>query len=44
MRLEKKATVVSTSVAALLVLMKMTVGIFSGSIAVLASAIDSLLD
>ena len=44
MRLEKKATVVSTSVATLLVLIKMTVGIFSGSIAVLASAIDSLLD
>ncbi|MCK4874977.1 MAG: cation transporter, partial [Sulfurimonas sp.] len=44
MRLEKKATLVSTSVAALLVLIKMTVGIFSGSIAVLASAIDSLLD
>ncbi|MDT8338748.1 MAG: cation diffusion facilitator family transporter [Sulfurimonas sp.] len=44
MRLEKKATVVSTSVAAVLVLMKMSVGIFSGSIAVLASAIDSLLD
>ncbi|MFA7611078.1 MAG: cation diffusion facilitator family transporter, partial [Sulfurimonas sp.] len=44
MRLEKKATVVSSSVAALLVLIKMSVGIFSGSIAVLASAIDSLLD
>lgn len=44
MRLEKKATVVSTSVAAVLVLLKMTVGLFSGSIAVLASAIDSLLD
>ena len=44
MRLEKKATLVSTSVAALLVVIKMTVGIFSGSIAVLASAIDSLLD
>ena len=44
MRLEKKATVVSTSVAALLVVMKMTIGIFSGSIAVLASAIDSFLD
>jgi len=44
MRLEKKATVVSTSVAAVLVVMKMTVGILSGSIAVLASAIDSLLD
>jgi cation diffusion facilitator family transporter len=44
MRLEKKATVVSTSVAAILVIMKMTVGVLSGSIAVLASAIDSLLD
>ncbi len=44
MRLEKKATIVSTSVAALLVLMKMIVGILSGSIAVLASAIDSMLD
>ncbi|OIP53196.1 MAG: cation-efflux pump [Helicobacteraceae bacterium CG2_30_36_10] len=44
MRLEKKATVVSTSVAGLLVVMKLTVGIFSGSVAVLASAIDSFLD
>jgi len=44
LRLEKKATVVSTSVAALLVLIKMTVGVLSGSIAVLASAIDSFLD
>ena len=44
MRLEKKATVVSTSVAALLVILKMTVGVLSGSIAVLASAIDSFLD
>jgi len=44
MRLEKKATVVSTSVATLLVLMKMTIGIMSGSIAILASAIDSFLD
>ena len=44
MSIEKRATVVSTSVAALLVVMKMTVGILSGSIAVLASAIDSMLD
>ena len=44
MRLEKKATVVSTSVAGLLVLIKMSIGILSGSIAVLASAIDSFLD
>jgi cation diffusion facilitator family transporter len=44
MRLEKKATVISTSVAGLLVIIKMTVGVLSGSIAVLASAIDSFLD
>ncbi|MBN2894304.1 MAG: cation transporter [Campylobacterales bacterium] len=44
MRLEKKATIVSSSVAAVLVLFKMTVGILSGSIALLASAIDSFLD
>lgn len=44
MRLEKKATLISTSVASLLVIMKMSIGILSGSIAVLASAIDSLLD
>lgn len=44
MRLEKKATIISTSVAALLVIIKMVVGILSGSIAVLASAIDSMLD
>ena len=44
MRLEKKATIVSTSVAGILVIIKMTVGIMSGSVAVLASAIDSFLD
>lgn len=44
MRLEKKATVISTSVAATLVIIKMSVGILSGSVAVLASAIDSFLD
>lgn len=44
MRLEKKATIISTTVAATLVIIKMTVGILSGSIAVLASAIDSMLD
>jgi len=43
-RLEKQATIISTSVAGILVLIKMTVGVLSGSIAVLASAIDSLLD
>ncbi|RLA70572.1 MAG: cation transporter, partial [Epsilonproteobacteria bacterium] len=41
---QKKATVVSTSVAVVLVIVKLTIGIASGSIAVLASAIDSLLD
>ncbi len=44
MRLEKKATLASSSVAALLVFLKLAVGILSGSIAILASAIDSLLD
>jgi len=41
---QKRATVVSTTVATLLVLVKLTIGIASGSVAVLASAIDSLLD
>ena len=41
---QKRATVVSTSVATLLVFVKLTIGIASGSVAVLASAIDSLLD
>ena len=44
MRIEKKATVISTSVASLLVVIKMVIGIMSGSVAVLASAIDSFLD
>ena len=41
---QKRATVVSTSVAALLTVFKLLVGIASGSVAVLASAIDSILD
>lgn len=41
---QKKATVVSSSVAALLTIIKLVVGIASGSVAVLASAIDSVLD
>lgn len=41
---EKRATMISSSVAALLVLTKTAVGILSGSVAVLASAIDSALD
>ncbi len=41
---QKKATVVSSSVAIILVIVKLAIGIASGSVAVLASAIDSLLD
>ncbi len=41
---QKKATVVSSSVAAFLTLMKFAVGLLSGSVAVLASAVDSILD
>lgn len=41
---QKKATIISSSVATVLVIVKLVVGIFSGSVAVLASAIDSLLD
>ncbi|WP_200414952.1 cation diffusion facilitator family transporter [Arcobacter sp. FWKO B] len=44
MTLQKKATIVSSSVAALLTLMKFSVGLASGSVAVLASAVDSILD
>lgn len=41
---QKKATVVSTSVAAFLTLIKLIIGVASGSVAVLASAVDSILD
>lgn len=41
---EKKATLVSSAVAAMLVVVKIVVGVLSGSVAVLASAIDSALD
>ena len=44
MTLQRKATLISTSVAAFLTIMKFVVGIMSGSVAVLASAIDSILD
>jgi ferrous-iron efflux pump FieF len=44
MTLQKKATVVSSSVAAVLTLIKLAIGIASGSVAVLASAVDSVLD
>ncbi len=41
---QKKATVVSSSVAAVLTFIKLAIGITSGSVAVLASAVDSILD
>ena len=44
MRLEKKATIVSSTTAVLLIIMKVSIGVISGSVAVLASAIDSVLD
>lgn len=44
MRIEQKATLISSSVAFVLVALKLTFGILSGSVAVLASAVDSLLD
>jgi cation diffusion facilitator family transporter len=44
MTAQRKATIVSSSVAAILTLIKLTVGIASGSVAVLASAVDSVLD
>ena len=41
---QKQATIISSSVATLLVFVKLVIGIASGSVAVLASAIDSILD
>jgi len=41
---QKRATVISSTVATFLVLIKLVIGVASGSVAVLASAIDSLLD
>ena len=44
MTLQKKATLISSSVAGILTLIKLVIGIASGSVAVLASAVDSILD
>ena len=44
MTLQKKATIISSATAGILVIIKFTIGVLSGSVAVLASAIDSLLD
>ncbi len=41
---QKRATMVSSSVAMSLVMLKVIIGLLSGSVAVLASAIDSILD
>jgi cation diffusion facilitator family transporter len=41
---QKKATLISSAVATVLVFIKLIIGIMSGSVAVLASAIDSILD
>jgi len=44
MTLQKKATLVASATSAFLIIIKLTIGIISGSVAVLASAIDSVLD
>ena len=44
MTLQKKATIVSSITATVLIIIKLTIGILSGSVSVLASAIDSVLD
>ncbi len=44
MSAQRRATVIATSAAALLTLVKLMIGIMSGSVAVIASAIDSILD
>lgn len=44
MSMQKKATIISSSVAAILTLIKLVVGLVSGSVSLLASAVDSILD
>ncbi len=44
MSIQKKATIIATMVATTLTIVKFSIGVASGSIALLASAIDSLLD
>jgi len=41
---QKRATIIASTVAIILTIVKFTIGVTSGSVAVLASAIDSLLD
>ncbi len=44
MSIQKRATIIATMVATILTIVKFSIGVISGSVAVLASAIDSLLD
>lgn len=44
MTLQKKATIISSLTASILIIIKLAIGLVSGSVAVLASAIDSILD
>jgi cation diffusion facilitator family transporter len=44
MTVQRRATIIATSVATILTLVKFIIGVASGSVALLASAIDSLLD
>ncbi len=44
MTLQKKATLVASTTSTFLIILKLAVGLLSGSVAVLASAIDSVLD
>ncbi len=41
---QKKATIVASLTSAILIIIKLIIGVLSGSVAVLASAIDSVLD
>ena len=43
-KLEKRTPLVATAVSLLLAIIKLTVGIMSGSVALLASAVDSIMD
>lgn len=43
-KLEKRAPLVATAISLLLAIIKLTVGIVSGSVALLASAVDSIMD
>jgi cation diffusion facilitator family transporter len=44
MTLEKKATIISSLTAGFLTIIKLIIGVMSGSVALIASAVDSILD